>query len=155
MEASRRNPVLHAVVQKSAVIYDEIPLRDFISEETRAELGRELFLEINGICNAAEPVMACRDKLASTMLRFAAYQVLMIPPPPEEDPSGLRGQPGITGELKEKLVQVVQKKRWFAYRDVRGNGFKIVRDAVGDSATIVLDFILVPRDLRCSQDRDE
>ena len=109
VEASRSNPVLHAVVQKSALIYDEIPLRDFISEETRAELGRQLFLEINSICNAANPVMACRDKLAATMLKFASYQVLMIPPLPEEDPSGLRGQPGITGELKEKLVQVVQK----------------------------------------------
>ena len=109
VEASRENPVLHAVVKKSAVIYDEIPLRDFITEETRSELGRQLFLDINGICNAADPILACRDKLATTMLKFASYQVLVIPPAPEEDPSGLRGQPGITGELKEQLVQIVQK----------------------------------------------
>jgi hypothetical protein len=43
------------------------------------------------------------------MLKFASYQVLIIPPAPEEDPSGMRGQPGITGQLKERLLQIVQK----------------------------------------------
>jgi hypothetical protein len=105
----RENPILDAAVKKSAVIYDEISLRDYITEEKRAELGRQLFLEINEICNAANPILACRDKLATTMLKFARYQVLVIPPPPEEDPSGLRGQPGISGQLKERLVQIVQK----------------------------------------------
>jgi len=127
VESSRENPVLHAVVEKSAVIYDQIPLRDFISEETRSELGRQLFLEINGICNAADPILACRDKLATTMLQFASYQVLVIPPPPEEDPSGLRGQPGITGELKEKLVQVVQKNdglRTEMYEETESRSYK-------------------------------
>ena len=109
VEASRDNPVLHAVVSESAVIYDRIPLRDFITEQTRSELGRQLFLKINAICNAADPVQACREKLANSMLKFATYQVLVIPPTPEEDPSGLRGQPGITGELKEQLVQIAQK----------------------------------------------
>ena len=109
VEAGRSNPVLRSVVKKAAVIYDQIPLRDYISEETRFELSRQLFLEINGICNAADPVLACRDKLAKTMLKFASYQVLVIPPAPEEDPSGLRGQPGITGELKARLDQLVQR----------------------------------------------
>ena len=109
VEANRENPVLHTVVRKSAVIYDQIPLRDYITEETRSELGRQLFLKINAVCNAADPIMACRDKLATAMLKFASYQVLVIPPVPEEDPSGLRGQPGITGELKGQLLQIVQK----------------------------------------------
>ena len=109
VEARRDNPVLHAVVRKSSVLYEQIPLKDYITEETRGELGRLLFLEIDAICNAADPVMACRDRLATTMLKFASYQVLVIPPAPEEDPSGLRGQPGITGELREQLVQIVQK----------------------------------------------
>ena len=108
-EAARENPVLHAVVNESALIYEQTPLRDYITEEERSELSRQLFLEINAICNAADPILACRDKLATTMLRFACYQVLVIPPAPEEDSSGLRGQPGITGELKERLPQVVQK----------------------------------------------
>jgi len=109
IEASRDNPILRSVVNKAAVIYDQIPLRDFITAEVRNELSRQLFLEVNGICNAADPIVACRDKLVKMMLRFASYQVLVIPPAPENDPSGLRGQPGITGELKARLVQVVQK----------------------------------------------
>jgi len=109
VEAGRDNPILRSVVNKAAVIYDQIPLRDFITDEDRNELSRQLFLEINGICNAADPIVACRDKLVKMMLRFASYQVLVIPPAPEKDPSRLRGQPGITGELKARLVQVVQK----------------------------------------------
>jgi hypothetical protein len=105
----REDPLLKAVVRESAVIYDQIPLRDYLTEEARADLGRQLFLDINEICNSTNPVLACRDKLATTMLRFARYQVLVIPPPPEEDPSGLRGQPGISGQLKERLLQIVQK----------------------------------------------
>ena len=109
IEASRDNPILRSVVNKAAVIYDQIPLRDFITDEDRNEFSRQLFLEINGICNAVDPIVACRDKLVKMMLRFASYQVLVIPPAPEKDPSRLRGQPGITGELKARLVQVVQK----------------------------------------------
>ena len=109
VETGRENPVLHAAVKKSAVLYDQIPLRDYITEEDRHELSRQLFLEIHRICNAPDPVLACRDKLVKTMLKFASYQVLVIPPAPEEDPSGLRGQPGITGELKARLDQVVQR----------------------------------------------
>jgi hypothetical protein len=56
----RENPILDAVVKESAVIYDKIPLRDYITEEKRAELGRQLFLEINEICNAADPIAQIR-----------------------------------------------------------------------------------------------
>jgi hypothetical protein len=42
------------------------------------------------------------------MLKFASCQVLVIPSAPEEDASGLRGQPGITGELKEHIVGIVK-----------------------------------------------
>ena len=40
------------------------------------------------------------------MLRFALYQVLVIPPPPADDKSGLRGLPGITGELKTHITKL-------------------------------------------------
>jgi hypothetical protein len=109
VKVGRENPVLNAIVKESAVIYEQAGLRDYITEEERSELSRQLFLEINSICNAAEPVLACRDRLAKTMLKFASYQVLVIPPMPEEDTSGLRGQPGITGQLKERMLQIVQK----------------------------------------------
>ena len=106
IDTNRGNPALNAAVQKSAEIYEQTPLRDLISETERSDLGRELFLEINHICNATDASAVCRESLAETMLRFAQYQVLVIPPPPEEDVSGLRQQPGISGELKAHLVDL-------------------------------------------------
>ncbi len=109
IEANRRNPVLMAAVQKSAEIYEQTPLRELISEAEREELARELYLEINRICNATDAGAVCRESLAATMLKFAQYQVLVIPPEPEDDPTGLRAQPGISGELKKHLVELARR----------------------------------------------
>lgn len=109
VQKNRANPVMRDIVQKSAEIYARIPLTEFISEEERAELSRQLYLDINSICNAADPVSSCRERLATAMLKMASYQVLIIPPPPEDDPTGLRSQPGITGELKAHLVQLSER----------------------------------------------
>lgn len=106
IDANRSNPALESAVRKSAETYEQTPLRDLITEAERSDLARELFLEINRICNSTDPNAACRESLAATMLRFAQYQVLVIPPAPEEDPTGLRGQPGISGGLKEHLVEL-------------------------------------------------
>ncbi len=108
IEAGRQNPVLLSTVDMSSKIYDGIPLKNFIGDDERGALARELFLDINLICNAYDPVAACRQKLATTMIRFASYQVLVIPPPPEADPSELRSQPGVTGELTEHLVEIAK-----------------------------------------------
>lgn len=108
-EAARKNPVLAAAVKKSSLIYNQIPLRDFVSEETRKSLARQLYLEINEICNAIEPVTACREKLAIAMLDTALFQVLVIPPAPEKDETGLRGEAGVSGELKQHLMALSEK----------------------------------------------
>lgn len=104
-----RNPALRAAVQKSAEAFEQTPLRELITETEREKLARELFLEINRICNAGINSLACRESLAETMLRFSRYQVLVIPPAPEKDPSGLRGQPGISGELKSHIVELAKR----------------------------------------------
>ena len=106
VHARRNNPVLDEAVQASAELYERIPLRDYIDEARRSELARELYLELNRLCNSSDPQTACRDRFAASMIRLAALQVLVIPPPPEEDASGLRGQPGVTGELKAHLVRI-------------------------------------------------
>lgn len=109
VQTGQENPVLLATVAKSSLIYDQIPLRDFIDDETREKLSRQLFLGINEICNSLDPVMTCREKLALTMLDFALYQVLVIPPTPEIDSSELRGQPGISGELTQHIFALAKK----------------------------------------------
>lgn len=109
VELRRRNPVLVEAVQESALIYDRIPLHEFIDEERRDQLARDLYLEVNRICNARNPRSRSREAFAAGMLRLAAYQVLVIPPAPAEDSSGLRDQPGISGELKAHLVALCDR----------------------------------------------
>lgn len=109
VEERRENPSLEATVHASSLIYDGIPLGDFISEARRSELSREIYLEINRICNSREPAAMCREKYAATMLQTASFQVLMIPAHPQADETGLRGQPGITGELNQHLVDLFRK----------------------------------------------
>lgn len=109
IDTRRKNPVVLAAVQKSAEIYECTPLRDLIGVAERDKLSRDLFLEIHRICSSRDPAAACRESLAATMLKFAQYQVLVIPPVPEEDVSGLRSQPGISGELKSHIVELAKR----------------------------------------------
>lgn len=109
VEAQRSNPVLEQAIQGSAEAYAVLPLDQFIDEERRSTLARDLYLEVSRICNTIDPVTVCRDEFASTMLKSASYQVLVIPPPPEPDDSGLRKQPGISGELKAHLDELCEK----------------------------------------------
>ena len=109
VQKQRENPVVDQAVQRAAEVYAEIPLGEFIDEERRSELARDLYLEVSRICNTTDPVMTCREALAAVMLKSAAYQVLVIPPSPEPDDSGLRSQPGITGELNAHLPRACEK----------------------------------------------
>ncbi len=109
VEARRDNPVLAATVKKSAEIYDYLPLNQFIDREQSDQLARQFYIEIDTVCNAHDPLTAIREKLAVTMLRFAVYQVLMIPPEPEPDSSGLRSCAGISGELTPHIAELARK----------------------------------------------
>ncbi|MBT6211067.1 MAG: hypothetical protein HOI35_13755 [Woeseia sp.] len=103
VEERRQNPVLAAAVELSALVYNRIPLHKMIDEARRAELARALYLEVNELCNSRDPVIDCRERFVAVMLELAAFQVLVIPPSPEDDPFELRQQPGITGELQSHL----------------------------------------------------
>ena len=109
VEAQRSNPAVEAAVQGSAEAYAHSPLGSLIDEDRRSELARNLYLEVNRICNSTDPVTTCREALAAVMLRSAGFQVLVIPPEPEHDDSGLRGQPGVTGELKAHLPGICRR----------------------------------------------
>ena len=105
----RDNPVVRAAVRASSEAYSRTPLAELIDEDRREALSRELYLEINRICGTIDPVTTCRDEIARTMLQFAALQVLLVPPAPEDDPSGLRRQPGVSGELMAHLAEICER----------------------------------------------
>jgi hypothetical protein len=62
--------------------------------------------EIIKVAVSPDPRMANRKKLADSVVEMAQFQVLVIDPPPAEDQTGLRGQVGITGELKGRLLDL-------------------------------------------------
>jgi hypothetical protein len=105
--AGRSDPGFLSAVQNSALIFQAMPEKLHLDEATRQRLARQLYLELHEVFNAASPVDALRQKIAGAMLRFSLFQVLLIPPAPEPDASGLRGLPGITGALARKLNVVV------------------------------------------------
>jgi hypothetical protein len=67
--------------------------------------------EVIKVATSPDPRMANRERLTSCVIELAQFQVLIVNPPPVEDPTGLRGQPGITGELMAHLLELVEKDK--------------------------------------------
>lgn len=109
VEERRQNPILAAAIELSALVYSRIPLYKMIDATRRAELAKDLYLEINELCNSRAPIVACRERFVAVMLELAAFQVLVIPPSPQDDPFELRRQPGITGELQAHLAALFDR----------------------------------------------
>lgn len=101
--------ILQVGMLKSSTTFDSLPLKDSISEETKLSLSRSLLESLAMIEDAQDQVAACRELLCNAVISYANYQVIVMAPPPEEDPTGLRDQPGITGELKERRVELAEK----------------------------------------------
>jgi hypothetical protein len=55
--------------------------------------------------------MANREQLAAQVFEYAKLQALVLNPEPSPDPTGLRGQPGITGELRAHALELVKKDK--------------------------------------------
>ncbi|MGA7411057.1 MAG: hypothetical protein WBW33_11265 [Bryobacteraceae bacterium] len=73
--------------------------------------AEEMMEAVLKVAVSPDPRMANRERLTNYVLRKAQWQVLLIDPYPADDPTGLRGQPGITGGLKVKLLEVAQKDK--------------------------------------------
>ncbi|MGH8222278.1 MAG: hypothetical protein ACREQZ_04820 [Woeseiaceae bacterium] len=108
VEAGRKNPALQSAISNASLRYERIPADLQPDDRARRRLARKLYLELHEVFNAASPHAACRQKLAAGMLDFARLQVLMIPPAPQPDASGLRGLPGISGGLGEHLDRIAR-----------------------------------------------
>lgn len=81
------------------------------SEQMVKRQAEKMMEEVIKVANAPDPRMANRENLTNWILECAQFQVLVIDPPPAEGPTGLRGQPGITGELKARLFELAQKDK--------------------------------------------
>jgi hypothetical protein len=65
--------------------------------------------KVFGIISAPSPVSKCREELVNAVIELTHYQVLIIPPEPESDESGMRGTQGVTGQLKPLLLDISKR----------------------------------------------
>lgn len=80
--------------------------QDFVEEQADKMLQNVIDIAVND-----DPRMRNRKRLADWVITCARFQVLVIKPPPEEDETGLRGKFGISGELRERLVELAEKDK--------------------------------------------
>lgn len=85
-------------------------ITDF-SEQLVKNHAEKMMEEVIKVATGPDPRMANREKLTNCIIEYAQFQVLVIDLSPTEDPTGLRGQPGITGELKARLFELAQKDK--------------------------------------------
>ena len=85
-------------------------IQDF-SKEMVQSTAAKMMEEIRKTANSQDPRMANRKRLVEFVYQYAQFQVLVMDPAPAADPTGLRGQPGITGELKGHLVELTEKDK--------------------------------------------
>ena len=81
------------------------------SDQFVKRIAEKMREEVIKVATSPDARMANRERLVSCVMELAQFQVLIIDPPPAEDPTGLRGQPGITGELKAHLLELAQKDK--------------------------------------------
>jgi hypothetical protein len=84
--------------------------KDFTKEMIK-DTAAQMMEEVAKVDNSADPRMANRKIFAKCVLNYAQFQVLIIDAPPAQDATGLRGKPGITGELKPHLMELADKDK--------------------------------------------
>lgn len=86
-------------------------VKDFEEEFVQAE-GTRMLQEVMRIVASDDPKMENRKALSQLVVEYARLQVLVLVPSPEDDLTRLRGQPGITGEMKAYLPLLAAHEPW-------------------------------------------
>lgn len=82
-----------------------------LSKDFVPNIATQMMQTVIGIAAAQDPRMANRQRLVEVVLQLALFTVLLLRPPPHPDATGLRGRPGITGELWERMPELVRKNK--------------------------------------------
>jgi hypothetical protein len=86
--------------------------------------------------NSRDPKIECRKLLVGWALVNSDYTVMMVPPFPEQDWTGLRGLQGISGELWEHRVELVQT--YEPLRDItHGVSYQVNKTAAADAILVL------------------
>lgn len=77
-----------------------------VSAQLMIDVREQFIQEGMAIANSENPVLENRKRLAAAVAECARLQVLVLPPIPEPDGTGIRGQWGVSGELKSRLLEL-------------------------------------------------
>lgn len=85
-----------------------------ISDEAKSGIKQELMMEALRLIESDNPVMDNRQLLVPAVIHMATFQVLILPSPTEDEyeVTGLRGRPGISGELKANILNIAKKDNY-------------------------------------------
>ena len=112
IRALSKNPIHRAaMIAISTTLADQSKgIGKYASQKFREELAERMIREVGEVAAAQDPIAANREKLCAAVLEMAKYQVLILSPATEndEDVTGLRGKPGVTGELKTHLTAIAK-----------------------------------------------
>jgi hypothetical protein len=81
------------------------------SQKFKEELAGDILKVVTEVVLADNQIMVNRVKLADAVVMTAKFQVLVMPSEieSEEEVTGLRGKPGITGQLKAQIREIAEK----------------------------------------------
>jgi hypothetical protein len=105
----RTHPAFLTSMAASADAFDKLSLKQYMKPADKDRHSQHLFGIVVSTLQASNQIAACRAQFVPVVEDFARWQVLLIPPEPEPDVTGLRGMPGVTGELRSHLLAIAGK----------------------------------------------
>lgn len=106
----QEHPIYGAVITylKSELNDKSKGLGKNLSEEGKASIVPSILSDIQQALTQSDPVQAARMRIINLISETAKFQVLVIPPPPELDATGLRAYEGISGELRSNISKLAK-----------------------------------------------
>jgi hypothetical protein len=105
--AIKKSPTLSVLHEHSEQFISNLRKKG-ISEDMARSWAQQTFEQLLPALNSSDPKTECRKLLVSWALVDCDYKVMLIPPSPEPDWTGLRGLQGISGKLWECRVELAR-----------------------------------------------
>lgn len=108
------HPISYSVMEKLRKILNtkKTYIGKFLSNESKEKLTVEIMVKVARVLMADDPIMENRIYLCNWVSHMAQFGVLVMPLAPNKDYTGLRGKPGITGELRNHLLKLAEKDKY-------------------------------------------
>lgn len=107
----KQNPMLAPVIDKMITVfnYDYQELWEYAGQDNKEKILNSIWSIFNTILNSKNPFITNREFICEWVCEMAAFGVIIVPLSPEKDWTGLRSFPGVSGELKVHIKEIVEK----------------------------------------------